>query len=55
MGTEIPEKLYEKAEEYWATQAADVDGMLGGFEKLHVPDINDSKKFIAHLKKSVIH
>uniref|UniRef100_A0AC35G8C8 Uncharacterized protein n=1 Tax=Panagrolaimus sp. PS1159 TaxID=55785 RepID=A0AC35G8C8_9BILA len=52
MAASVPEKIYEKAEEYWATQASDVDGMLGGFEKLHVPDLNDSKKFIAHLRKS---
>uniref|UniRef100_A0A7E4W6Q4 Alpha N-terminal protein methyltransferase 1 n=1 Tax=Panagrellus redivivus TaxID=6233 RepID=A0A7E4W6Q4_PANRE len=43
--------FYEKAEEYWASVASSVDGMLGGFERLHTPDINDSKKFLVHLRK----
>lgn len=47
------EKVYEKAEEYWSSVASDVDGMLGGFEKLHRPDIDDSKKFIYKLKSTV--
>uniref|UniRef100_A0AC34RGD7 Uncharacterized protein n=1 Tax=Panagrolaimus sp. JU765 TaxID=591449 RepID=A0AC34RGD7_9BILA len=44
------EEVYEKAEEYWSSVASDVDGMLGGFEKLHRPDIDDSKKFIHQLR-----
>ncbi|KAH7728849.1 O-methyltransferase 1 [Aphelenchoides avenae] len=44
--------VYEKAQEYWAAVASDVDGMLGGFAKLHVPDVNASKAFIAQLRKS---
>uniref|UniRef100_A0A914CHS5 Alpha N-terminal protein methyltransferase 1 n=1 Tax=Acrobeloides nanus TaxID=290746 RepID=A0A914CHS5_9BILA len=49
---EKPHEIYEKQEKYWASVASDVDGMLGGFEKLHSPDINDSKKFISLLKKN---
>ena len=47
------EEVYEKAEEYWASVASDVDGMLGGFQQLHRPDINDSKKFLYQLKSYV--
>uniref|UniRef100_F1LAA5 Alpha N-terminal protein methyltransferase 1 n=1 Tax=Ascaris suum TaxID=6253 RepID=F1LAA5_ASCSU len=42
--------VYEKAEAYWAHVPCDVDGMLGGFGHLHLPDMIDSKKFISHLK-----
>ncbi|CAD5229805.1 unnamed protein product [Bursaphelenchus okinawaensis] len=50
---EMPsEEVYAKAEEYWAKTASDVQGMLGGFEKLHVPDINDSKAFLTALRNS---
>lgn len=43
--------VYEKAEEYWSRASQDVNGMLGGFEKLHTPDITVSKRFIESLKK----
>jgi len=43
--------IYEKAEAYWSETASNVDGMLGGFEQLHVPDINASKVFLMDLKK----
>lgn len=46
-------EIYEKAYEHWISVAANVDGMLGGFAKLHVPDINASKQFICLLRKSV--
>ncbi|VDK42451.1 unnamed protein product [Anisakis simplex] len=42
--------VYEKAEAYWASVSCDVDGMLGGFAHLHLPDMSDSKKFISNLK-----
>ncbi|CAI2315866.1 unnamed protein product [Caenorhabditis sp. 36 PRJEB53466] len=43
--------VYEKAEEYWSRASQDVNGMLGGFERLHEPDIAVSKRFIQSLKK----
>uniref|UniRef100_A0A8R1E318 Alpha N-terminal protein methyltransferase 1 n=1 Tax=Caenorhabditis japonica TaxID=281687 RepID=A0A8R1E318_CAEJA len=43
--------VYEKAEEYWSRTSQDVNGMLGGFEKLHTPDILVSKRFLESLKK----
>ncbi|UMM11625.1 hypothetical protein L5515_000818 [Caenorhabditis briggsae] len=43
--------VYEKAEEYWSRASQDVNGMLGGFETLHTPDITVSKRFIEGLKK----
>ncbi|CAD5233917.1 unnamed protein product [Bursaphelenchus xylophilus] len=50
---EMPaEEIYLKAEEYWAKTASDVQGMLGGFEKLHIPDINESKAFLSALRSS---
>lgn len=54
MSTDNSSEIYKKAEEYWADTASNVDGMLGGFEKLHNPDINDSKTFLTDLKKKVI-
>ncbi|CCD68263.1 Alpha N-terminal protein methyltransferase 1 [Caenorhabditis elegans] len=45
------EDVYEKAEEYWSRASQDVNGMLGGFEALHAPDISASKRFIEGLKK----
>ncbi|KAL3989363.1 AdoMet dependent proline di-methyltransferase family protein [Acanthocheilonema viteae] len=42
--------IYEKAKAYWATVSCNVDGMLGGFAHLHVPDIRASKQFINLLK-----
>ncbi|CAG9530300.1 unnamed protein product [Cercopithifilaria johnstoni] len=42
--------IYEKAKAYWATVSCNVDGMLGGFAHLHVPDIHASKQFINLLK-----
>lgn len=41
--------MYEKAEEYWAAVASDVDGMLGGFAHLHAPDMVESKRFLNQL------
>ncbi|PAV77850.1 hypothetical protein WR25_19980 [Diploscapter pachys] len=45
------EQIYERAEEYWAHQSQDIDGMLGGFAHLHSPDIQVSKKFLSNLKQ----
>jgi hypothetical protein len=54
MATDVPvETVYEKSKEYWAETASSVDGMLGGFEKLHSPDITDSRAFIKELQKKV--
>lgn len=46
-------EIYEKAYNHWDSVASDVDGMLGGFSQLHIPDINASKQFICLLQKSV--
>ncbi|KAI6191928.1 Methyltransferase [Aphelenchoides bicaudatus] len=43
--------VYKKAENYWNEVASDVDGMLGGFEKLHQPDIADSRQFLMDMRK----
>ena len=47
------EEIYQKAEQKWASVASDVDGMLGGFQQLHRPDIDASKKFLYQLKSYV--
>ncbi|CAI5437809.1 unnamed protein product [Caenorhabditis angaria] len=44
-------EIYEKAEAYWCQASQDVDGMLGGFAKLHAPDIAVSRVFLSNLKK----
>uniref|UniRef100_A0A8R1TQX6 Alpha N-terminal protein methyltransferase 1 n=1 Tax=Onchocerca volvulus TaxID=6282 RepID=A0A8R1TQX6_ONCVO len=44
------EMIYEKAKAYWASVSCNVNGMLGGFAHLHVPDIHASKHFINLLK-----
>lgn len=33
---------------YWSEQDASVDGMLGGYGRLHLPDIRDSRAFLLH-------
>ncbi|MCP9257285.1 N-terminal Xaa-Pro-Lys N-methyltransferase 1 [Dirofilaria immitis] len=38
------------AKAYWASVSCNIDGMLGGFAHLHLPDIRDSKHFINLLK-----
>ncbi|VDM39936.1 unnamed protein product [Toxocara canis] len=43
-------RMFCEAEAYWANISCDVDGMLGGFGHLHIPDMVDSKRFISHLK-----
>ena len=45
---ENKEKWYKKAEDYWTTQAANVDGMLGGYA--HVSN-DDEKTSIAYIKE----
>ncbi|KAJ1739793.1 hypothetical protein LPJ78_004755 [Coemansia sp. RSA 989] len=41
---------YEDADKYWKTVPSSVDGMLGGLEVVHAPDIRDSTKFIEKLR-----
>lgn len=45
---------YEKALQHWTSVSSDVNGMLGGFEKLHLPDISGSRNFLTSLKNSVL-
>lgn len=42
---------YSLGAEYWASQAADVKGMLGGFDALSTADVRDSHHFIRLLAK----
>ncbi|KAI6226451.1 hypothetical protein M3Y99_01295800 [Aphelenchoides fujianensis] len=44
--------VYAQAEEYWKETASNVDGMLGGFERLHTPDINSSRSFLMNLRST---
>lgn len=37
---------YEKSVEYWASQPATVDGMLGGLECVNQADVEQSQKFL---------
>ncbi|KAI3420194.1 hypothetical protein GPALN_003513 [Globodera pallida] len=46
-----PEENYEKAYEHWNSIESDLNGMLGGFQRLHLPDINASKDFLFDLQK----
>jgi hypothetical protein len=43
---QIEEVDYAKSKDYWATQPATVDGMLGGFEYISDADIEQSQKFL---------
>ncbi|KAI6205207.1 Methyltransferase [Aphelenchoides besseyi] len=47
-------EVYALAEEYWKQTASDVNGMLGGFEKLHTPDINQSRSFLLNLRQKTL-
>lgn len=49
---ELPEN-YDKAFQHWTSVSSDVNSMLGGFEKLHSPDISGSRSFLLSLKNSV--
>uniref|UniRef100_A0A1I8BSK5 Alpha N-terminal protein methyltransferase 1 n=1 Tax=Meloidogyne hapla TaxID=6305 RepID=A0A1I8BSK5_MELHA len=42
---------YDKAYKHWSSVTSNVDGMLGGFEKLHSTDINSSKQLLDDLNK----
>jgi hypothetical protein len=44
---------YEKAHQHWVSMASNLNGMLGGFERLHSPDINGSKQFLDEIAKKV--
>lgn len=47
------EQTYKQAHEHWCSVTPDVNGMLGGFERLHMPDINGSRKFIEEARTKV--
>ncbi|KAJ2157329.1 N-terminal Xaa-Pro-Lys N-methyltransferase 1 [Coemansia sp. RSA 552] len=40
---------YEDADRYWKSVSSNVDGMLGGLEEVHGPDVRDSAAFLAKL------
>ncbi|KAJ1851207.1 hypothetical protein LPJ73_003111 [Coemansia sp. RSA 2703] len=44
---------YEDADKYWKGVPSSVDGMLGGLEEVHAPDIRDSLAFIDKLRKDL--
>ncbi|PIA18475.1 methyltransferase like 11A-like protein [Coemansia reversa NRRL 1564] len=49
----IPTKTwYEDADKYWKTVPSSIDGMLGGLEVVHSPDVRDSLKFLAKILSS---
>ncbi|KAJ2808361.1 hypothetical protein H4R20_000910 [Coemansia guatemalensis] len=43
---------YEDADKYWKTVPSSIDGMLGGLEVVHRPDVRDSLKFIAKIRSN---
>lgn len=45
------DKWYGDAADYWKTVSADIEGMLGGYEKISPIDIEASNKFLKDLKK----
>ena len=49
----MKEVNYEKAYKHWSSVTSNVDGMLGGYERLHLPDINSSKQLLDDLAKKV--
>ena len=42
---------YKKSKDYWASQPATVDGMLGGFEYVSDVDIEQSQEFLNSFMK----
>eukprot|EP00112_Aurelia_sp_Birch-Aquarium-sp1_P005632 Seg1641.20 transcript_id=Seg1641.20/GoldUCD/mRNA.D3Y31 product="N-terminal Xaa-Pro-Lys N-methyltransferase 1" protein_id=Seg1641.20/GoldUCD/D3Y31 len=48
------EKWYGDAVKYWQDISADMEGMLGGYEKISPIDIEASRKFLKELKKRSI-
>ena len=47
------EEFYQTAENYWNTQPATVNGMLGGYESISDADISQSQKFLSHFLQPV--
>ncbi|THD20885.1 Methyltransferase protein 11A [Fasciola hepatica] len=41
-----PSSFYSKARDYWIQVPATVDGMLGGYSSLNIPDVQDSHAFL---------
>ena len=52
--TSTKEIKYSKSEEYWATQPATVNGMLGGYEHISDVDIEQSQKFLNNFINSKV-
>ena len=51
-GGEFPQN-YKIAHQHWSSVASDINGMLGGFQRLHAPDVNGSRQFVDELAKKV--
>jgi hypothetical protein len=47
-------EFYQTAENYWNTQPATVDGMLGGYESISDTDIEQSQKFLSHFLQVIL-
>lgn len=48
-----PAELVASQKAYWVNQAETIDGMLGGFERVHPIDIGGSAVFLAKLKEKL--
>ncbi|KAI8318365.1 DUF858-domain-containing protein [Martensiomyces pterosporus] len=44
------ETWYEDADKYWKSVSSNMDGMLGGLEIVHGPDVHDSLEFMSKLR-----
>ncbi|KAJ2760691.1 hypothetical protein H4S06_001599, partial [Coemansia sp. BCRC 34490] len=41
---------YKDADKYWKAVPSSMDGMLGGLEMVHTPDMRGSSSFLAKLR-----
>ena len=51
---EEQEKFYQISKDYWATQPATVNGMLGGFDYISDIDIQQSQNFLNYFLNVMI-
>lgn len=48
----ICDKFYLDAKKYWSAVSPTIDGMLGGFSDINLPDINGSLNFLKYIFKT---
>lgn len=48
---EAAEKFYSHSKDYWAKQPPTVNGMLGGYDYVSTPDIEQSQHFLNYFLK----